>query len=92
MASVAGDEGASDRRKETSDLEDRDNLSPLMAAGWFSRLTFMWAGSFLELGSTRTLKEDDMHHIPTMYTSDYLHERLQHFWESEKDRVAKAGG
>ncbi|CAM9346350.1 unnamed protein product, partial [Ectocarpus sp. 8 AP-2014] len=57
--------------------------------GWGSYLTFAWAGSFLKLGSTVTLKEEHLEGIYDKHESRYLYDMLRRNWEWERARMAE---
>ncbi|CAN0183138.1 unnamed protein product [Ectocarpus sp. 12 AP-2014] len=49
--------------------------------GWGSYLTFAWAGPFLKLGSTVTLKEEHLEGIYHKHESRRLYDKLRRNWE-----------
>lgn len=56
MSSLSQDNEAGNRNRSClADAIERGGLS-----GWASYLTFAWAGPFLKLGSTVTLKVEDL--------------------------------
>ncbi|CAM9886717.1 unnamed protein product [Scytosiphon promiscuus] len=57
--------------------------------GWGSYLTFAWAGPFLKLGSSVTLKEEHLEGIYKTYKSRYLYDKLRRNWERERARMGK---
>ncbi|CAM9399555.1 unnamed protein product, partial [Ectocarpus sp. 12 AP-2014] len=57
--------------------------------GWGSYLTFAWAGSFLKLGSTVTLKEEHLEGIYDTHESRHLYDMLRRNWEWERARMGE---
>ncbi|CBN77893.1 conserved unknown protein [Ectocarpus siliculosus] len=55
--------------------------------GWGSYLTFAWAGPFLKLGSTVTLKEEHLEGIYHKHESRRLYDKLRRNWELERSRM-----
>ncbi|CAM9122756.1 unnamed protein product [Ectocarpus sp. 4 AP-2014] len=57
--------------------------------GWGSYLTFAWAGSFLKLGSTVTLKEEHLEGIYDKHESRHLCDKLRRNWDWERARMGE---
>eukprot|EP00752_Nemacystus_decipiens_P006704 g6027.t1 len=60
--------------------------------GWGSYLTFAWAGPFLKLGSTVTLKTEHLEEIYKTHKSRFLYDNLRRNWERERARMGEDEG
>ncbi|CAB1098879.1 unnamed protein product [Ectocarpus sp. CCAP 1310/34] len=105
QASVRGGQDAtasSREQQQRQHAEDGENVAHQqpdnrMAAamkrggimGWGSYLTFAWAGSFLKLGSTVTLKEEHLEGIYDKHESRHLYDMLRRNWEWERARMGE---
>ncbi|KAG8892492.1 hypothetical protein FRB99_002688, partial [Tulasnella sp. 403] len=70
--------------ERSQDLEDREN--PYVISNVYSRLAYSWMTPLMRTGASRFIKEDDMYELLPDDQSKELGEKLQNYWDKQKNK------